>query len=132
MQATLRFPPPHQWEAHATRHPAPPTRTPRENRLISAGERVADGVFQLVVRCPPSLEAAVGPLVRDALAGHLLGLRQRFTITTSGKPLCLFQAIARGGRASCRRVVTLISQLEEAGVRDVRWESVVQSPPPPL
>jgi len=88
-------------------------------------------VFQLVVRCAPSQEAAVGPLVRDALAEHLLGLRRRVAITTSGKPLCLFQAIARGGRASCRRVVTLISQLEEAGVRDVRWESVVQSPPPP-
>ena len=107
------------------------TLTPWDNRLSSAGECVADGVFQLVVRCAPSQEAAVGPLVRDALAEHLLGLRRRFTITMSGKPLCLFQAIARGGRASCRRVVTLIGQLEEAGVRDVRWESVVPSPPPP-
>jgi hypothetical protein len=49
------------------------TLTPWDNRLSSAGECVADGVFQLVVRCAPSQEAAVGPLVRDALAEHLLG-----------------------------------------------------------
>ena len=130
MQATLKFPLP---SAESRRNASSLTGNPNVAgiRLSSVGGRVADGVFQLVVRCTPSQEPAVGPLVRDALAEHLLGLRRRFTITTSGKPLCLVQAIARGGRASCRRVVTLISQLEKAGVRDVRWESVVQSPPRP-
>jgi hypothetical protein len=130
MQATLRFPPPHQRKTGATRRHSLPILTPREIRLSSAGGQVGEGVFQLVVRCAPSQEAAVDPLVRDALAEHLLGLHQRLTITTSGKPLCLLQAIARGGRASCRHVVALIGQLEEAGIRDVRWESVVQSLPP--
>jgi hypothetical protein len=127
MQATLRFPLQHQRKADATLRYPLPTLTPQENRLSSPGGHVADSVFQLLVRCAPSQEG-VGPLVREALAEHLLTLRRRFTITASGKPLCTFRAIARGGRASSRRVVTLIGQLEEAGVRDIRWESVVQSP----
>ena len=83
-----------------------------------------DGVFQLIVRCAP-YQGRVGPLVRETLAEHLLSLQQRFAITASGKPICTFQAIARGGRASSRCVVALMGQLEEEGIRDVRWESVI-------
>ncbi len=67
MQA-LRFPPPHQRKTDATRCNPLPTLTPREYRLGSPGGRVTDGAFQLIVRCAPSQEPAVGPLVRDALA----------------------------------------------------------------
>jgi hypothetical protein len=125
VQATHRFPLQHALTAAAMlRDPLPPL-TLRENRLSARGGDVADSMFQLDVRCAPS-QVRVGPLVREALTEHLLCLRQRFTITASGKPLYIFQAIAWDGRASRRRVVVLMGRLEQEEVRDVRWESIVQ------
>ena len=125
MQATDRFPLQHALTAAAMLCNPRPTQTLPENRSSTRGGDVADSVFQLIVRCAPS-QVRIEPLVREALTEHLLCLRQHFTITASGKPLCTLRAIARGGRASRCRVVALMGQLEQEEVRDVRWESVVQ------
>ena len=124
MQATDRFPLQHALTAAAMLCQPLPSMTLRENQLNARGADGAGSAFQLIVRCAPS-QVRVEPLVREALTEHLLCLRQHFTITATGKPLCIFQAIARGGRASRRRVVALMDQLEREDVRDVRWESVV-------
>jgi hypothetical protein len=127
MQAIDRFPLQPALTAAAMLCKPLPSMTLRENQLRARGEDGAGSVFQLIVRCAPS-QVRVGPLLQEALTEHLLCLHQRFTITASGRPLCIFQAIARGGRASCRRVVALMDKLEQEEVRDVRWESVVQPP----
>ncbi|MGD0491203.1 MAG: hypothetical protein ABSC32_06625, partial [Steroidobacteraceae bacterium] len=79
MQVILNFPLQHQRKAHARLRNPLPTLATQENRLNSPGGRVAESVFQLVVRCARSQEG-VGRLVLEALAEHLLSLRQRFTI----------------------------------------------------
>ena len=129
MQATDRFPLQHALTAAAMLCQPLPSMTLRENQLSARGADGAGSAFQLIVRCAPS-QVRVGPLLQEALTEHLLCLRQRFTITASGRPLCIYQAIARGGRASCRRIVALMEQLEQEQVRDVRWESVVQPTAP--
>lgn len=112
-------------EADAMTCDPPPALKSGEGSWSALDGYAGHSVFQLIVRCAPS-QGRVKFLLRQSLAEELLSLKQRFMVTASGKPLCTFQAVARGGRASCRRVVALLARLEEEGVCDVRWESVVQ------
>jgi hypothetical protein len=88
----------------------------------------SSSAFKLTVSDMQSTASPIEPMLRAALTNCLIRLEQQVRISSSRKPVYLFEAIVRNTRRSRCQAVALFEQLRKAGVRKVQWESVIDVP----
>jgi hypothetical protein len=97
---------------------------------LEHGSAAASGsAFKLTVSDIQSAAAPIEPMLRAALTNCLIRLEQRVRISSSRKPVYLFEALVRNTRRSRCQAVALFEQLKKVGVRKVQWVSVIDVPP---